>query len=138
MFASIRQWLDSLNEDSHLFTNRDDAVLHSGVAAVLYHLIAADNTITQRERHAFHHIMREEFELTEEQIEHLFRTAQESHGDPQQDLQTVSTYLKKSPTMRMAFVSKLMRLINVDGLDQKELDVLYGTLRSAFPELGEL
>ncbi|MEM9388160.1 MAG: TerB family tellurite resistance protein [Pseudomonadota bacterium] len=136
MFSSIRQWLDSLNEESHLFTNRDDAMLHSGVAAVLYHLIAADQTISQRERNAFHQIMREEFDLSDAQIAHLFEAAQSSRGDPLEDVETVSAYLKDSPTMRMAFVAKLMRLINVDGTEQRELDALYGSLREAFPELG--
>lgn len=137
MFDSIKHWFDSLQQQSRLFDHADDEILHSALASVLYHVISADNHPDVRKKHEFERIMREEFALDDEQIEHLYQAAKSSTADIHGDLHTVNFYLKRSPAVRMTFMRKLLQLIDIDGVYPQELELFYETLHEVFPEVKD-
>jgi uncharacterized tellurite resistance protein B-like protein len=135
MFDSIKHWFDSLEQRSRLFEHSDDEVLHSALASVLYHLLSADQHLGVREKHEFQRILKQEFELDDDQVEHLYLAARGSASDVRSDLHTVNFYLKHNPAVRMTFMRKLLQLIDADGVDARELDIFYQTLHEVFPEV---
>lgn len=135
MFDSIKHWFDSLGRQSHLFEHSDDEILHAALASVLYHLLSADQHLGVREKHEFQRILKQEFELDDDQVEHLYLAARGSASDVHSDLHTVNFYLKHNPVVRMTFMRKLLQLIDADGVDARELDVFYQTLHEVFPEV---
>ena len=135
MFDSIKHWFDSLQQQSHLFEHHDDEVLHSALASVLYHVLSADQHLGVREKHEFQRILKQEFELDDDQVEHLYLSARGSSSDVHSDLHTVNFYLKHNPAVRMTFMRKLLQLIDVDGVHPRELDIFYETLHEVFPEV---
>jgi len=68
MFESVKHWFDSLEKESKLFNNADEEALHSALASVLFHIINADNQVVSREKHRFATILKQEFDLDDEQI----------------------------------------------------------------------
>ena len=135
MFDSIKHWFDSLQQQSHLFEHNDDEVLHSALASVLYHVLSADQHLGVREKHEFQRILKQEFELDDDQVEHLYLSARGSSSDVHSDLHTVNFYLKHNPAVRMTFMRKLLQLIDADGVHPGELDIFYETLHEVFPEV---
>jgi uncharacterized tellurite resistance protein B-like protein len=138
MFESIRHWFDTLEKQSKLFDNADDEVLHSALASVLYHIISVGDQIVSREKNEFMTILKQEFNLNEMQAEHLYLAAKSSTSELHSDLQTVSQHLKQNPTMRMNFMKKLIHLVDIDGVKDRELDIFYEALHEVFPELKTL
>jgi len=128
MFDSLSHWLDSLRQQSHLFEHADDAVLHAALASVLYHIMSADGHVDAAEKRGFDRIMSEEFDLSAEQIDHLYQAARASNSDLHSDLHTIDFHLKHNPAVRMRFMQKLLQLIDVHGTEEKELEVFYGNL----------
>ena len=135
MFDSIKHWFDSLERQSHLFEHSDDEILHSALASVLYHVLSADQRLGVREKHEFQRILKQEFELDDDQVEHLYLAARGSSADFHSDLHTINFYLKHNPAVRMTFMRKLLQLIDVEGVDARELDIFYQTLHEVFPEV---
>ena len=135
MFDSIKHWFDSLGRQSHLFEHSDDEILHSALASVLYHLLSADQHLAVREKHEFQRILKQEFELDDDQVEHLYLAARGSSADFHSDLHTINFYLKHNPAVRMTFMRRLLQLIDADGVDARELDIFYQTLHEVFPEV---
>jgi uncharacterized tellurite resistance protein B-like protein len=135
MFDSIKHWFDSLGRQSRLFEHSDDEILHSALASVLYHVLRADQHLGVREKHEFQRILKQEFELDDDQVEHLYLAARGSSADLHSDLHTINFYLKQNPAVRMTFMRKLLQLIDVDGVDARELDIFYQTLHEVFPEV---
>jgi len=135
MFDSIKHWFDSLGRQSLLFEHSDDEILHSALASVLYHLLSADRHLAVREKHEFQRILKQEFELDDDQVEHLYLAARGSSADFHSDLHTINFYLKHNPAVRMTFMRRLLQLIDADGVDARELDIFYQTLHEVFPEV---
>lgn len=135
MFESIKHWFDSLEKESKLFNNADEEALHSALASVLFHIINADNQVVSREKHKFATILKQEFDLDDEQISHLYEAAKSSTSNPHADLQIVSEYLKQNPGLRMNFMNKLNQLVDIDGVKDGELDIFYEALQLVFPEV---
>ena len=138
MFDSLKHWLESIKEGSKLFDHRDDEVLHSSLASVLYHVISADAHVIDKEKHKFAAILKKEFELNDEQIEHLYQAAKTSTSDLHSDLHTINLHLKKTPLVRMNFMQQIVQLADADGLNKQSLDVFYETLHEIFPEVKDL
>jgi uncharacterized tellurite resistance protein B-like protein len=137
MFESLTHWFDSLEKDSRLFNNSEEEVLHSALASVLYHIISADNQVVEREKHKFATILKQELQLNDEQVDHLYEAAKSSTSDLHTDLQTVNQYLKINPGLRMNFMNKLNLLIDIDGVKGGELEIFYEALHLVFPELKQ-
>ena len=137
MFESIKHWFDSLEKESKLFNNADEEALHSALASVLFHIINADNQVVSREKHRFATILKQEFDLEDEQINHLYEAAKSSTSNPHVDLQIVSEYLKQNPGLRMNFMNKLNQLVDIDGVKDGELDIFYEALQLVFPEVKQ-
>ncbi len=137
MFESLTHWFDSLEKQSKLFNNPEEEALHSALASVLYHIISADKQVVDKEKHKFATILKQEFDLNSEQISHLYQAAKSSTSDPHADLQTVNHYLKQNPVLRMEFMNKLNQLIDIDGVQDRELDIFYAALHLVFPEVGK-
>ena len=139
MFDTLKHWFESLTEDSKLFDHRDDEILHVALASVLYHLLSADpHGIDQRDRREFDRVMREELDLNQAQIDHLYAAARSSSADIHGDLHTIHFYLKHNPAVRMTFMRKLLQLVDVHGTHEPELALFYETLHEVFPEVKTL
>ncbi len=135
MFDSLKHWFDSLTEVSKLFDHRDDEILHIALASVLYHVISADQRVDSREKHEFDRILKQEFDLNREQVDHLYQAAKGSTSDVHGDLHTINFYLKRNPVIRMNFMHKLLQLIDVHGTHGEELDLFFDALHEVFPEV---
>ena len=138
MFDSLKHWLESINEGSKLFDHPDDEMLHSSLASVLYHVISADSHVIGKEKHKFEAILKKEFDLNDEQIEHLYQAAKTSASDVHSDLHTINLHLKQIPLVRMNFMQQIVQLADADGLNKESLDVFYETLHEIFPEVKDL
>lgn len=138
MFDSLKHWFDSLKEESRLFDHHEDEILHSALASVLYHVINADQHVDAREKHEFISIMKQEFDLDGDQVEHLYQAAKGSTADVHGDLHTINFYLKRNPAVRMTFMRKLLQLIDVHGAHGEELALFFETLHEVFPEVSEI
>ena len=137
MFESLTHWLDSLKNEGKLFNNSEEEVLHSALAAVLYHIISADQHVDSRERREFGRILQQQFDLDEDQVEHLYTAAKSSSADIHGDLHTLNYYLKANPPVRMVFMRKLLQLVDIGGVQKAELDVFFEALHEVFPEIRE-
>ncbi len=138
MFDSLKHWFESLKEDSKLFEHRDDEILHSALASVLYHVISADQRVNLREKHEFDRILKQELDLNDEQVEHLYQAAKGSTADVHGDLHTINFYLKRNPTMRMTFMRKLLQLMDIHGAHGEELALFFEALHEVFPEVKDI
>ena len=138
MFESLKHWFDSLEEESKLFEHREDEILHSALASVLYHVISADKRVDRREKHEFDRILKQEFDLDDEQVEHLYIAAKGSTADVHGDLHTINFYLKRNPVVRMTFMRKLLQLIDVHGVQGEDLALFFEALHEVFPEVKEI
>ena len=137
MFDSITHWFDSLGQQGRLFEHRDDELLHSALASVLYHVISASH-IDARKKHEFQRILQQEFELDDDQVAHLYHAARSSAADVHSDLHTLNFYLKSDPMVRMTFMRKLLQLVDVEGVHARELDIFYAALHEVFPEVKDI
>ncbi|MBT3206221.1 MAG: hypothetical protein HOM14_02300 [Gammaproteobacteria bacterium] len=135
MFESLTHWFESLGKESKLFNDPEDEVLHGALASVLYHIISADKHVIEKEKHKFSSILKQEFDLDDDQVDHLYLAAKSSTSDPHSDLETVNQHLKKNPQLRMNFMKKLNQLIDLDGVQDSELDIFYEALNLVFPDL---
>ena len=138
MFESIKHWFESLDKTSSQFDHADDESIHLALASVLYHVIQADHQESRRERNAFRKILKQEFALDDDQAEYLHTAVESASSNFEEDLQTINTYLKDKPLVKMAFMEKLIRLISIDGLMDDELDDFYQALHVVFPEIKTL
>lgn len=138
MFESLSHWFDSIREGSRLFNNADDERLHAALASVLYHIIDADSEVSAREKAAFVSILDQEFDLDEEQALHLFEAARSSTCDLHDDLHTINRYLKQGSMVRLHFMKYLIRLSDIDGLHDYELEVFNEAMREVFPDCKPL
>ena len=135
MFESVKHLFNSLDKQSLLFNDPQDETLHVALASVLYHIINADNRVVSREKQDFSTILKQEFGLGDEQIDHLYCAVKASADNFHDDLQTVNRHLKKNPAVRMEFMKKLNHLMDVDGVKDRELDIFYETLNLVFPDI---
>lgn len=135
MFESLMLWFDSLGKESKLFDHSEDEALHSALASVLYHIVSANKEVASKEKHQFYTILKREFDLNDEQIDHLYETASSSASDWHSDLHTINQFLKQKPAVRMNFMKYLIQLIDVDGVQDGELEAFYEALHEVFPEI---
>ena len=91
----------------HTLTQAPQRV-HSSLAWVLYHVISADKHVDTREKHEFARILKQEFDLDDDQVAHLYAAAKSSSADVHGDLHTLNFYLKHNPAVRMTFMRKLL------------------------------
>ena len=138
MFESLTHWFDSLKQESKLFEHAEDEILHIALASVLYHVISADEHVDARKKHEFGNILKQEFDLDDAQVEHLYLAAKGSTEDVQGDLQIINLYLKHNPAVRMTFMRKLLQLVDVHGVHKGELDLFFEALHEVFPEVKDM
>lgn len=137
MFASLKHWLETLDEKSHLFEHADSEIIHVALASLLFHIIRADGVERHREKDQFNCIMGNEFELTDLQIQALWDYVKTLESDLNADLLTVNSYLKDNPNLRMTLMSKLNQLIAVDGVSNNELKIFYQAMEVIFPDVAK-
>jgi len=125
----------SLQEESKLFDHPEDEAIHLALAAVLYHIISADNPESSKELQRFSLILQQEFDLDEKQVDHLYQSVKTSTSDMSTDLETINHYLKSNPMIRMNFMDKLNQLVGIDGVLDVELDIFNEALHVIFPEI---
>ena len=112
----------SLGNTSKFFNNSEDEAIHLALASVLYHFISVDQAVSSNEVERFSSLLQEEFDLSEEQVAHLYQSAKTSSTDFHADLKTIDHFLKNNPMIRMGFMGKLKRLIGVDGVLDCEME----------------
>lgn len=138
MFESLKHWLESVHPESEvesLFEHPESEVIHVALASLLYHIISVDHVESSKEKHRFSTIMHSTFQLNSKQIESLYDYVKRLESDLQSDLETVNHYLKKTPSLRMELMTKLNRLMALDGINSKELEIFYQAMRVYFPEV---
>ncbi|MCP4878063.1 MAG: hypothetical protein GY896_21625 [Gammaproteobacteria bacterium] len=138
MFKSLNHWFDTLKDESRLFEHPEDEMLHSALASVLYHVMNADQRVDAREKREFDRILKQEFDLDQDQVDHLYLAAKGSTADAPDDLHTINFYLKRNPAARMLFMRKLLQLVDIHGAHRRELDLFYETLHEVFPEIRDI
>jgi uncharacterized tellurite resistance protein B-like protein len=138
MFESLSHWIESIKDESKLFRNVEDEVLHSALASLLYHFISLEERHGGREKHAFDRLMKQELELNQEQIDHLYQAAKVATRDLHGDLLTINSHLKDNPAARVHFMQKLLQLIDIHGVHSEELNLFYETLHEIFPEVMDV
>lgn len=126
---------DSLQKKSRFFKHPEDEAIHIALAAVLYNIISADHSESTKELRGFSSILAQEFDLNEDQIEHLYQTVKSSTREMKADLETIDKYLKESPVIRMKFMDKLNQLVGIDGVLEEEMDIFNEALHVIFPEI---
>ncbi len=105
---------------------------------VLYHIISADKNVASKEKYRFALILKQEFGLDHDQVNHRYEAAKSSSSDPQADLHTVNRYLKQKPAVRWNFMRKLIQLVDINGAENSELALFYQTLHEVFPEVKQV
>ena len=135
MFESLKHWFDSPGKESRLFNHPDDEAIHIALASLLHHIISADNLESDKEKHKFASILKEEFDLNDAQINHLYEHTKTTSTDLQSDLHTINEYLKDNPKLRMHFMEKINQLIDIDKVKESELDMFYETMHVIFPDI---
>ena len=135
MFESLKHWFDSLENESKLFNHPDDEALHIALASLLHHIISADKLESEKEKHKFSAILKEEFDLNDDQIRHLYAHTKTTSTDLKSDLQTIKEHLKDNPALRMRFMEKINQLIDIDKVQETELDMFYETMHVIFPDI---
>jgi len=138
MFKSLRQWMESIPGESELFDDPNDELLHTALASLLYHLIAADKHHGGREKHEFDRLLRQELGLGEDQVDHLYQAAKSSNGDLDDDLGVIDAHLRDNPIIRLQFLQKLLQLVSIHGAHSAELDLFFETVHRVFPDLGNV
>lgn len=138
MFDSIRHWFDTLEQRGRLFDHPEDHGLQAALASVLYHAISADNHPDVRKKHEFTRLLKQQLQLDDDTVEHLYQAARGSSGDLHADLHTVNFYLKREPVVRLEFMRKLLQLIDVEGVYPQELEIFFEALHEFFPEVKDL
>lgn len=137
MFESLKDWMESIEDESRLFRDADDEKLHSALAALVYHFVAADGRHGGREKHEFERLMQREFDLDDDQVTHLWQAAKSASGNLHEDLVIIRSHLKANPAARVNFMQMLLRIINIHGVRPAELDLFFATLHEVFPEVRQ-
>ncbi len=135
MFESIKHWFESTKNDSHLFDHGDQEAVHLALASVLHHTINANHHESKKELADFKHILKQEFDLSDEQVEYLHKTVESANSDFNQDLKTINQHLIDNPMVKKQFMEKLIHLISIDGVLDDELNDFYKALHVIFPEI---
>ena len=124
---------ESLTNKSRIFNHPEDEAIHLALASVLYHFISAGHTESSNEVEKFSSILQQEFDLNEEQVDHLYQSAKASTSDLSTDLEIINHYLKDNSNVRMEFMNKLNQLVGVDCVLDGELYAFNEALHIIFP-----
>ena len=127
-----------MNEHSELFDHKDEEAVHVALASLLYHIISVDKLESDKEKHHFSSILKEEFNLTGAQVVSLYEQVKTLKTDFHEDLKTISEHLTNNPHLRMSFMEKLIHLMSIDGVSDNELAIFNDALNVVFPELQEV
>lgn len=135
MLESLKHWFTSIPEQSRLFRDSDDEMLHSALASLLWHFIALDDRHNDRAKHEFDRLMMMECGLDQEQSDYLWQAASSATGSLSEDLETINDHMKENPSLRLRFMQQLLELIDIHGIHTDELELFYTTLHEVFPEV---
>jgi uncharacterized tellurite resistance protein B-like protein len=123
------------SQSTNLFDHSDDQEVHVALASLLYHVISADHTESKKEKHEFASILKDQFELNEQQIAELYYHVKKVSTTVSEDLKVIDQHLKRNPHLRFIFMKKLNHLIAVSGLKGNEMDIFYLAQKTLFPEI---
>ncbi|WP_144391883.1 hypothetical protein [Pleionea sediminis] len=136
MFESIKHWFESLNGAESHFDHPDDEMLHGALASALMHIILSDKLESDKEKSMFFEIMQSEFKLDNNKINFLYKAAKSSTVTLHEDFEIINKFLKDNPVVKAQFLDELNRLIDCDGVQNKELDLFYEAVKEVFPEIS--
>lgn len=135
MFEAFKSWLNELNEAAQSFNHPEDDAIHVALASLLYHIVAADQAESDKEKDRFCKLMMSEFDLNQIQIGVLYSYVKQKDFSLEEELQVINKYLKEEPVLRMRFFDKLNQLMNLDGVTDTELEVFNTAVKSVFPDI---
>tara|TARA_R110001592_G_scaffold103298_2_gene291138 strand:+ start:5853 stop:6272 length:420 start_codon:yes stop_codon:yes gene_type:complete len=125
----------AFGHNSNLFDHPDDKEVHVALASLLYHVISADHTKSRKEKHEFASILKEQFNLNDQQVAELYSHVKKVNTTVSSDLKIIDQHLKHNPHLRLEFMRKLNHLITVAGLTHAEIDIFYSAQKILFPEI---
>jgi len=131
----LQTWLQQTGQADHHFHHPEKDSLHIALASLLYHIMFADGRTSNKEMKEFSDILIQEFEINDEQVDLLFEYVKASNTHLENDLETINTYLEVNPHLRMNFMQKLMHLVSIDGINEKELKIFNNAMSKFFPEI---
>jgi uncharacterized tellurite resistance protein B-like protein len=122
--------------NSKLFDHPDDQEIHVALASLLYHVISVDHTKSRKEKHEFANILKEQFDLNDQQVSELYSHVKKVNTTVSSDLKIIDQHLKHNPHLRLLFMTKLNHLIQVAGLTPAEMEIFYSAQKILFPDIG--
>ena len=135
MFESIRHWLHETAAKKHLFSEDDNPILRTSIAALLYHVIMSDNKEDSRERKLFVRFFDEEFGLSEDKAAELYREAKRMNQDYTACLQVISAELKDNAIEKKEVMEYINKIITVHGVNEEEIQLFEEAKRILFPDV---
>jgi uncharacterized tellurite resistance protein B-like protein len=134
MFDHIRHWLHEMATEKHIFSEDDNPFLRASIAAILYHVIMSDNEEDSRERKLFTRFFGEEFGLSEDNAEELYREAKRMNQDYITCLQVINEELKDNTIEKMEVLEYINKIITLKGVREKEIQLFEEAKRILFTD----
>lgn len=134
MFDNIRHWLHEMATKKHLFSEDDNPLLRTSIAALFYHVIILDNEDDSREIKLFTRFFDEEFGLSEDKAAELYREAKRMNQDYTACLQVINAELKDNTVEKKEVMEYLNKIITLKGVKEEEIRLFEEAKRILFPD----
>ena len=134
MFETIRHWLHEMAARKHLFSEDDNPLLRTSLAALLYHVIKTDEDADVRDKKLFVRFFDEEFGLSHAQADELYREAKTMNQDFTACLQVINAELKNNAIEKKEVMAYINRIIDLHGVTDKEIQLFEEAKRVLFPD----
>jgi uncharacterized tellurite resistance protein B-like protein len=134
MFDNIRHWLHEMATKKHLFSENDNPLLRTSIAALLYHVIISGNEEDSRERKLFTRFFDEEFGLSEDKAAELYREAKRMNQDYTTCLQVINAELKDNTIEKKEVMEYINKIITLGGVKEEEIQLFEEAKRILFPD----
>lgn len=134
MFQNIRHWLHEMAAKKHLFSEDDNPLLRTSIAALLCHVIRSDAEEDSRERKLFIRFFDEEFGLSEDQAAELYREAKSMNQNYNACLQVINAELKDNAIEKKEVMEYINKIIDVHGVKDEEIQLFEEAKRVLFPD----
>ena len=133
MFESLKEWFRSF-EGVSIFTEDGNVPAQAALAVVLYRVIQADGVISSSERKRFEDLFQTHFNLTEERTQELWTTASQDPQAVEDALEVIDHAFVRGQLPRRTMLFAINRLIGVDGVHPKEMEIFEQAMEKFFPK----
>jgi len=133
MFDNIRHWLHEMATKKHLFSEDDNPLLRTSIAALLYHVIISGNEEDIREWKLFTRFFDEEVVLSEDKAAELYSEAKRMNQDYTTCLQVINAELKDNTIEKKEVMEYINKIIALSGVKEEEIQLFEEAKRILFP-----